>query len=185
MVFKRLIGAKTAKKKSLKAHPKYMKVYTIKRIQTLHTTIDKAWEFFSSPKNLGVITPGHMNFKILFGSGEDRIYAGQMVHYSICVLPALPVHWLTEITQVREPHYFVDEQRQGPYKLWQHQHHIKEVNNGIEMTDVVNYAIPLGIVGRLANEMFVEKRVNAIFDYRFKALEELFKDDKTKIRKSA
>ncbi len=53
------------------------------------------------------------------------------------------------------------------------------------MTDIVNYAIPLGIVGRLANDMFVEKRVNAIFDYRFKALEELFKDDKTKIRKSA
>ena len=43
----------------------------------------------------------------------------------------------------------------------------------------------LDIVGRLANDMFVEKRVNAIFDYRFKALEELFKDDKTKIRKSA
>jgi len=161
-----------------------MKVYTIERTQTLHTTIDKAWEFFSSPKNLCLITPGHMNFKILYGSG-DKLYAGQMIHYSICILPGMPVHWLTEIMQVREPHYFVDEQREGPYKQWQHHHHFKKANNGIEMTDVVNYAIPLGIVGRLANYMFVEKRVNAIFDYRFNVLEELFKDDKTKIRKSA
>jgi hypothetical protein len=53
------------------------------------------------------------------------------------------------------------------------------------MTDEVNYAIPFGFIGWLANEVFVERRVNAIFDYRFKALEELFKDDKTKIRKSA
>ena len=108
-----------------------------------------------------------------------------MIDYSICVLPGLPVYWLTEITRVREPHYFVDEQRKGPYNLWRHQHQFKEVNDGVEMKDVVNYVIPFGFAGRLANALFVEKRVNAIFDYRFKALEEFFKDDKTKIRKSA
>jgi ligand-binding SRPBCC domain-containing protein len=162
-----------------------MKVYTIERTQTLHTTISKAWFFFSNPDNLCLITPDYMNFKILFRSAEDKIYEGQMIHYSICVLPGLPVNWLTEITRVREPHYFVDEQRKGPYKLWQHQHHFKEVKDGVEMKDVVNYVIPFGFVGRLANALFVEKRVNAIFDYRFKALEEFFKDDKTKTRKSA
>jgi len=162
-----------------------MKIYTIERTQTLHTTISKAWVFFSNPQNLCLITPGYMNFKILFRLAEDKIYTGQMIHYSICVIPGLPVYWLTEITRVREPHYFVDEQRKGPYKLWQHQHHFKEVNDGVEMRDVVNYVIPFGFVGRLANDLFVEKRVNAIFDYRFKALEEFFKDDKTKIRKSA
>jgi ligand-binding SRPBCC domain-containing protein len=92
---------------------------------------------------------------------------------------------LSEITHAREPNYFVDEQRNGPFRLWQHQHRFKEVDNGIEITDEVNYAIPFGLFGRLANALFVEKTLNAIFDYRFKALEDLFKDEKTKIRKSA
>ena len=162
-----------------------MKAYTIKRVQTLNTTIDKAWRFFSRPENLSLITPAYMNFKILHRSGDEKLFAGQNIHYTVCVLPGWPVHWLTEITHVDELHSFIDEQRKGPYKLWRHQHHFKEVPEGIEMTDEVNYAIPFGFIGRLANDVFVESRVNAIFDYRFKALEELFKDDKTKIRKSA
>lgn len=125
-----------------------------------------------------------MNFKILYHSGENELYAGQMIHYTVCVLRGLPVHWLTEITHVQKPHFFVDEQRKGPFKLWHHQHSFKEVPGGIEMTDEVIYVVPLGLIGRLANAVFVEKSLNAIFDYRFKVLEELFKD-KTKIRKSA
>ena len=162
-----------------------MKAYTIKRVQTLNTTIDKAWKFFSRPENLRLITPAYMNFKILQRSGEEKLFAGQKIHYTVCILPGWPVHWLTEITHVDELHCFIDEQRKGPYKLWRHQHHFKEVSEGIEMTDEVNYAIPFGFIGRLANDVFVKRRVNAIFDYRFKVLEELFKDHKTKIRKSA
>ncbi|HMG92196.1 MAG TPA: SRPBCC family protein [Chryseolinea sp.] len=158
-----------------------MKVYRIKRAQTLHTTLNKAWEFFSRPENLRLITPGYMNFKIHHRSGEDKLYAGQMIHYTVCILPGLPVNWLTEITYVQEPHCFVDEQRKGPYKQWQHLHTFKDVDNGIEITDEVNYAIPFGFIGRLANDVFVERRLNAIFDYRFKALETLFKDEKRKI----
>ena len=158
-----------------------MKVYRLKRSQVLNTTPEKAWAFFSSPENLGLITPEYMNFKIITRSGGDKLYKGQMIEYTICILPGLPVKWLTEITHVDEPHYFVDEQRKGPYKQWIHRHTFKSVANGIEMTDEVNYAIPFGFIGQLANDVFVERRVNAIFDYRFKALEELFKNDKTKI----
>jgi ligand-binding SRPBCC domain-containing protein len=162
-----------------------MKTYSIKRVQKLPTTIDKAWDFFSRAENLSLITPRDMNFKILHRSGGDHLFAGQMIHYTVCVLPGLPVNWLTEITNVQRPYCFVDEQRKGPYKIWRHMHAFKEINDGIEMTDEVNYAIPFGFIGRLANDMFVERRVNAIFDYRFKALEQLFKDEKTKITTSA
>ncbi|HEX6889612.1 MAG TPA: SRPBCC family protein [Chryseolinea sp.] len=162
-----------------------MKAYSIKRVQKLPTTIDKAWSFFSRAENLSLITPGYMNFKIIHRSGGDELFAGQTIHYTVCILPGLPVNWLTEITDVQSPYSFVDEQRKGPYKIWRHLHAFKEVSGGVEMTDEVDYAIPFGFIGRLANEVFVERRVNAIFDYRFKALEELFKDEKTKIRRSA
>ena len=156
-----------------------MKVYRIKRTQVLHTTLENAWKFFSNPDNLVLITPTYMKFRIVHRSGDENIYDGQMIQYKVCIVPGLPVDWLSEITHVKEPYYFVDEQRNGPYKLWQHQHHLREIKQGIELTDEVNYAIPFGIIGRLAKVLFVEKSLNAIFDYRFKALEELFNEHKT------
>lgn len=75
---------------------------------------------------------------------------------------------------MQEPDYFVDEQRFGPYALWHHQHHFKEVKEGVEMTDEVNYAIPFGFLGRLANHFFVEREVNRIFNHRYEVLQKYF-----------
>lgn len=154
-----------------------MKIYSLKRTQFLPLSIEEAWDFFSSPRNLSKITPEHMGFKILYISGGDKMYSGQIIRYKVKVLPFISLHWVTEITHVQEPHYFVDEQRFGPYALWHHQHFFKEVPGGIEMTDEVNYAIPLGMFGRLAHWLFVGREVNAIFNHRFSVLEAYFKKE--------
>jgi ligand-binding SRPBCC domain-containing protein len=70
--------------------------------------------------------------------------------------------------------YFIDQQRFGPYTLWHHQHHFKAIPGGVEMTDIVHYRIPLGLLGDLANWLFVKKKLESIFQYRYKAVEELF-----------
>lgn len=151
-----------------------MKVYNLKKVQHLPISLDEAWDFFSSPANLKDITPEHMKFDIRYLSGGNKMYPGQMITYRLQPVPGVPVSWTTEITHVQEPNYFVDEQRFGPYAMWHHQHHFKEVEGGVEMTDEVNYAIPLGPLGRLANWLFVERQVKAIFDHRYKVLEERF-----------
>jgi len=151
-----------------------MKVYNLKSKQFLPISLEEAWDFFSSPKNLKDITPTHMKFDIKYMSGGNKMYPGQIITYKLNPVPGIPVNWTTEITHVSAPFYFVDEQRFGPYALWHHQHHFEEVEGGVEMTDEVNYAIPFGFLGRFANWLFVGKQVSAIFDHRFKVLEELF-----------
>lgn len=151
-----------------------MKIYNLKAKQFLPISIEEAWEFFSSPRNLKDITPSHMKFDIRYISGGDKMYPGQVINYKLQPVPGIPVSWTTEITHVNEPYYFVDEQRFGPYALWHHQHRFKEVEGGVEMEDEVNYAIPLGFLGRLANWLFVGKKVKGIFDYRFSVLEARF-----------
>ncbi len=162
-----------------------MKIYNIKRTQFLPISLTEAWAFFATPKNLSKITPKEMGFEILYISGGDKMYTGQIIRYFVQILPLIKMHWVTEIKHVSEPHYFVDEQRFGPYALWHHQHHFKEVDGGVEMKDEVNYAIPLGAIGRLAGLLFVQHKVNSIFDYRFKVLEAYFAKSNNNIRKSA
>jgi ligand-binding SRPBCC domain-containing protein len=150
-----------------------MKVYTLIRKQVLAVGIEQAWDFFSSPSNLRRITPDYMQFRILHISGGEKMYAGQIIRYKLFALPFLPIRWTTEITHVEKHLYFVDEQRFGPYSMWHHQHKFRLVPEGVEMIDEVNYALPLGFIGRIAHWLFVGRQVNAIFDYRYKVLEEM------------
>jgi ligand-binding SRPBCC domain-containing protein len=155
-----------------------VKIYNLQRKQILPISLEEAWNFFSSPKNLSKITPDNMGFDIRYMSGGNNTYPGQIIIYKIKILGGLRVSWVTEITHVQDKNYFVDEQRFGPYALWHHQHHFKTTDEGLEMTDEVNYAIPFGFVGRLAHWLFVERQVNAIFDHRYKVLETYFAKEK-------
>ena len=113
------------------------------------------------------------------------MYPGQIIRYRVSLAPFISTTWVTEITHVSEPNYFVDDQRFGPYALWHHQHHFKEVSDGVEMTDEINYAIPYGPLGRLANWLFVERQLNAIFDFRFNVLQQFFNEKGNNLQKSA
>jgi ligand-binding SRPBCC domain-containing protein len=113
------------------------------------------------------------------------MYAGQIINYKIKILPFYRARWTTEITHVQEPFYFVDEQRFGPYALWHHQHHFKEVPGGVEVTDDVHYAIPFGFLGRLANAVFVQRELNTIFEYRNAILQKYFPSGDKTVLKSA
>lgn len=104
------------------------------------------------------------------------MYAGQLIEYRVSPLLGIPMYWMTEITQVVEGKYFIDEQRFGPYSLWHHQHHFREVEGGVEMTDIVHYKIPMGILGVVADKLFVRKKLETIFDYRYVAVDKLFKN---------
>ena len=146
----------------------------LKTIQKLPVDIEEAWEFFSNPVNLKTITPPFMGFDITSGYDGKRMYQGMIVTYKVSPLFNIPTDWVTEITHVKEPHFFVDNQKSGPFKYWHHQHHFKEIQGGVEMCDIVNYAAPLGIVGRVVENVMVKQRVKEIFDFRFNKLIEIF-----------
>jgi ligand-binding SRPBCC domain-containing protein len=150
------------------------KVYSIKTIQKIPISIDAAWEFFSSPDNLKKITPDNMGFDIISKYHGDKMYAGQIIEYKVSPLLGIPLYWMTEITQVQDKKFFIDEQRYGPYRLWHHQHHFKEIEGGVEMTDIVHYKLPMWLLGDIANTLFVKQQLKKIFDTRFKKVEDMF-----------
>lgn len=150
------------------------KVYSIKTVQLLPVCIDTAWEFFSDPANLKNITPSTLGFNIISKHHGDKMYPGQIIEYKVKPLLGIPLYWMTEITHVEHKKYFIDEQRFGPYSLWHHQHHFKEVANGVEMTDIVHYKMPFWFLGDIANTLMVKKQLKQIFDFRYKKAAEIF-----------
>lgn len=150
-----------------------MKIYRLHTHQNLPISVDEAWDFLSDPANLKTITPDYMGFNIL--SGADRkMFPGQIIQYIVTPLAGIPTKWVTEITHVKVKEYFVDEQRFGPYALWHHKHFIKAIPGGVEMEDIIDYKLPMGILGQLAHPIVVKPKLKEIFDYRYQKLIELF-----------
>ncbi len=152
-----------------------MKTYPLKYETFLPTTLDNAWDFFSSPLNLEKITPPDLDFVVTSDYKEGaKVYPGMIITYKVSPLLGIKMNWMTEITHVKAKEYFVDEQRFGPYALWHHQHHFKEVDGGVQMTDLVHYAIPYGFIGRLANSLIVKNKLKKVFAYRKEVIAHLF-----------
>ena len=150
-----------------------MSLHRYEARQIVPIALDEAWTFFSDPRNLAVITPPEMGFAVTTPLPE-RMHPGLIIGHRVSPLFGIPVTWITEITHLVEGELFVDEQRFGPYRFWQHQHHFRPVGGGVAVADVVHYALPLGPLGDLVNALLVRDRVRAIFDYRRGVLEERF-----------
>lgn len=151
-----------------------MTIYRLRYNQTVPLTIEQCWGFFSDPKNLKLITPEYLKFQLEPGYAAESVYAGQIISYKIRPVANIPIGWVTEITHVNAPHYFIDEQRFGPYAFWHHEHHFAQVKDGVSMTDIVHYKLPFGVLGRIVNAIKVRHDIEAIFAFRKAKLESLF-----------
>jgi len=149
-------------------------MHKLESVLNLPIDINTAWDFFSSPKNLSKITPSYMGFNITSELKNEKMYPGIIIVYKVRPVLGIPITWVTEITEVSEGKYFIDEQRVGPYKIWHHEHHFREIEGGVEMTDLLYYKLPFGFIGKIINALYVGKKVKRIFEYRTQVLDKMF-----------
>jgi hypothetical protein len=125
--------------------------------------IDDVFSFFSKPANLGLITPAAMRFRIV---GQVPVLTqGATIDYRVRVGP-LPISWRSLIVDWDPPNGFADVQVRGPYRVWRHEHVFSARGSTTVMEDRVYYAAPAGILGSLANRLFIAPALREIFRYR-------------------
>ena len=142
-----------------------MKIKQLKREIFVKSDIDSVWKFFCNPCNLSKITPPNLNLSIT-SSSKEEIYPGQIITYTVTPFPLIKMEWMTEITQVKDKHFFIDEQKVGPYKVWHHQHFFKEVDGGVLVSDEIHYCLPFYPFSEIAHSLMVRSQLKDIFDYR-------------------
>jgi len=151
-----------------------MAFYQFTATQKIPASVQQVWDFMSSPKNLKEITPAYMGFHIASPNLPEKMYPGMIISYTVSPLMGIKMTWVTEITQVHDKQYFVDEQRMGPYTMWHHQHKLEAIEGGVLMTDIVSYQPPFGFLGAIANLLFIRSKLQEIFDFRTLAVEKKF-----------
>lgn len=151
-----------------------MKTYLYRTEQFLPTDINRAWDFFSTAKNLALITPANLDFNILTDLDGEEIHEGMVIDYTVKPLFGIRVNWKTEICDVQKPLYFTDRQLKGPYKTWVHTHTFIKKAGGVIMKDEIKYQLPFGFIGTITHSLLVKKRIEKIFEFRRAVLHKIF-----------
>ena len=106
-------------------------------VTTIDVPLEQVFPFFSTARNLGLITPATLGFRI--EDAPAAIDEGTTISYRIRV-GRVPVRWRTRIVRWEPPRRFVDVQEQGPYFSWWHEHSFRADGGRTLMEDRVCYA---------------------------------------------
>ncbi len=147
-------------------------MYRLERTTRIPAPLEDVFAFFSDAGNLARITPPWLRFR-LHGAAPERMEAGVRLEYRIRWL-VFRLRWVTRITQWTPLSGFQDLQERGPYQTWIHTHSFSADGAGVLMTDRVDYALPLGFLGRIAHALVVRRQLEGIFEFRRRATERIF-----------
>lgn len=149
-----------------------MKIYTMENSLIVNAPISEVWEFFSNPNNLAVLTPP--KFKLQFvQEPPSSMFTGQRISYSLSPFPGFRTRWEGEIKEVAKLKRFIDEQQKGPFAYWRHEHLFFHNEEGTEVRDHLQYALPFGAIGT-AFHPFVKGKMTEMFTYRNDKVKKIF-----------
>lgn len=148
------------------------RTHRLERTQRVERPRGEVFAFFADAANLEAITPGFLRFRILTPTPVE-MRPGARIEYALSFF-GVPLRWRTHITEWEPGVRFVDEQESGPYALWRHTHAFEADGDATIVRDVVEYAVPLGPLGRVARLLFVERALDRIFDHRREAIRRRF-----------
>ena len=148
------------------------RVHRLERSQLIPGSRDEVFAFFADAANLEAITPTFLRFRIL-SPLPIAMRAGARIDYQLS-LGGVPMTWRTRIAEWEPGVRFVDEQESGPYRIWRHSHRFEDQGTSTLMSDLVEYAEPLGPLGWVAHALFVERALGRIFDFRREAIRRRF-----------
>lgn len=146
--------------------------YLLRRRKVVPGSLQEVFDFHTDPRNLEALTPPWLAFRVL-NSTDPVVRLGTRISYGLR-LHGIPMRWESRISEFEEGVSFADEMLSGPYRRWYHRHLFREVEGGVEIEDVVEYALPFGLIGRLVHTLFVRRQLQQIFDFRTHAIDRLF-----------
>ncbi|QNK78212.1 SRPBCC family protein [Winogradskyella sp. PAMC22761] len=86
----------------------------------------------------------------------------------------------SKITEFDRPKHFADEMVKGAFKEFKHEHHFAELNGGTLMTDFFDYESPFGILGKIADNLFLKKYMTELLTERNRIVKEFAESEKWK-----
>ena len=132
----------------------------------LKSEVQAVWNFHSSAEALNLLTPSSR--KMRWVSNDLSVREGAVHEFRVKIGPFW-VTWRAELSAVDPPHGFVDTALESPFKSWTHRHEFISHPKGTMIRDTIEYVPPFGVLGALANTLFISKDIDQLFAFRHEA----------------
>jgi ligand-binding SRPBCC domain-containing protein len=127
--------------------------------------------------DLHMISTRHTGEQAIGGKTSGLIGPGESVrwrarHFGI---------WQTltsKITEYNRPRYFVDEMVTGAFASFRHEHLFLENEGSTQMVDVFVYQAPLGVLGKIADALFLKAYMRNLLKERNRVIKEYAESDR-------
>lgn len=142
----------------------------IEQTVVIDAPIERVFHFHDDTNNLLKITPPNIKVSIET-MGNPGL--GYEVTLKIRQFAIFVMRWHVKITAYQPPVLMVDEQVRGPFASWKQTRRLQTVNGKTELTDIVEYEAPFGVLGWIANALVIRRQVEAMFAFRQAATKRL------------
>jgi ligand-binding SRPBCC domain-containing protein len=121
--------------------------------------------------DLHVQSLAHTNEKAVAGRMSGLIEMGEEVtwrgrHFGVTQ------HFTSKITRFEPPSYFQDSMQRGAFRSFVHDHFFAPSGGGTEMKDVLEFAAPFGLLGRIAERLVLRRYLERLLESRAAVIKE-------------
>ena len=131
---------------------------------------ERVFAFHELPDALSRLTPPWEKVRVVQPAEIARVGSRAIIETRLFGL--IPVRWVAEHTAYDPPRMFEDVQLSGPFSRWRHRHIIEPHAEGARLRDEIDYAPPLGLLGKLAAPIAIIPRLERMFDHRHRVTRE-------------
>ncbi len=132
---------------------------------------EEAFEFHTDTNNLKLITPPGIKVEIL--SIKLPLELGSEIKLRVTQFGLLSNTWHIKLTDYIKDKLITDTQQSGPFHKWIHRHKFEGSEGTCTMTDEIEYELPFGVLGRIADKVFVSGLIKKQFEFRHKVTKQL------------
>jgi ligand-binding SRPBCC domain-containing protein len=128
--------------------------------------IADVFAFHLDTRNAAKIAPRTM--PVVAVRGSFPLAQGDTVELVVRLWPTpFRQTWRVEAERIVEPTLVIDRMLQGPFPSWVHQHRFEDLGDGTtRLTDHVDYHLPFGVLGTLADRVAVRRLLDRMFRFR-------------------
>ncbi|WP_058308222.1 SRPBCC family protein [Gracilibacillus massiliensis] len=148
----------------------------IQHSQFIHAPIDKC---FDLARNVDVHTKttAKTKEKAVGGVTQGLLKEGDTVTWEATHF-AVRQKLTAKVIYMKKPHEFVDVMVKGAFHSFTHHHQFSEEQDGTIMTDRFEYKSPFGLIGSIADKLFLEKYMREFIISRANELKKVAETEK-------
>jgi ligand-binding SRPBCC domain-containing protein len=134
--------------------------------------VGDVYGFHIHPSNLAYVSPPGVQVRRIVA--PVKLEKGCIVEVHAQLYRLIPSHWTVQVVEMVPDLRFVDLALKSPFALWRHEHRFEPAPGGCQMTDIVDWEVPGGFLGRWFGRPFAAAEIRKIFRHRHRLTREWF-----------